>query len=217
MPESVAIIIFIISQLRAYAILILIMYLKPTDRLLVIIGPSGAGKSSALRLLHDQKVVEITPSWTTRPLRKDESEDTLEHRFVDTAAFKQKADEGYFLETAHLFGLPYEYGLPKLEKPSGSRVATVMLRASLLPLMDKYYTNYTIYQIEDGQEKVAERLQEREAAGHKMGSRLEEYKQEVEAGRKRADRVFTNDDMLDDLAGRIAAALIEDKLVGPAA
>jgi guanylate kinase len=73
------------------------MYLKPTDRLLVIIGPSGAGRSSALRLLHDQKVVEVTPSWTTRPLRNDESEDTLEHRFVDEATFKQKAGEGYFL------------------------------------------------------------------------------------------------------------------------
>jgi guanylate kinase len=193
------------------------MYLKPTDRLLVIIGPSGAGRSSALRLLHDQKVVEVTPSWTTRPLRNDESEDTLEHRFVDEATFKQKAGEGYFLETAQLFGLPYLYGLPKLEKPKGGRVATVMLRASLLPLMDKYYTNYTIYQIEDTETKAAERLQKRQAAGHEMGSRLEEYQQEIEAGRKRAGRVFTNDGTLEDLAGRIAAALIEDKLVGPEA
>jgi guanylate kinase len=193
------------------------MYLKPTDRLLVIIGPSGAGKSSALHLLHDQKVVEVTPSWTTRPARDDEAGDTLEHRFVSEAAFKQKAREGYFLETARLFGLPYEYGLPKLEKPKGSRVATVMLQASLLPLMDKYYTNYTIYQIEDTETKAAERLREREAAGHDMGSRLQEYHQEIEAGRQRADRIFTNDSTLKDLAGRIAAALIEDKLVGPEA
>jgi dephospho-CoA kinase len=92
-----------------------------------------------------------------------------------------------------------------------------MLRASLLPLMDKYYTNYTIYQIEDTETKAAERLQKRQAAGHEMGSRLEEYQQEIEAGRKRAGRVFTNDGTLEDLAGRIAAALIEDKLVGPEA
>jgi len=190
-------------------------YLEPNDRLLVIIGPSGAGKTSALKLLHDQGVVEVTPSWTTRPPREDEAEGTLEHTFVDEATFKQKAAEGFFLDTAQLFDLSYRYGLPKLEKPEGSRVATVMLQASLLPLMDKYYTNYTIYQIEDDKDRTAQRLQEREAAGHAMGSRFEEYQQEIEAGRKRADRIFTNDGTLEELAGRIAEALIEDRLVGP--
>lgn len=190
-------------------------YLEPNGRLLVIIGPSGTGKTSALNLLHDQGVVEVTPSWTTRPPREDEANDTLEHRFVDEAAFTKKKDEGYFLDSAKMFDLPYWYGLPKLEKPKGSRVATVMLQASLLPLMDKYYTNYTIYQIEDKPEKAAERLQEREAAGHAMGSRFEDYQKEVEFGRKRAQRVFTNDSTLEELAGRIAEALIEDRLVGP--
>ena len=189
-------------------------YLEPSERLLVIIGPSGAGKTSALQLLHDQGVVEVTPSWTTRPPRKDEDEGTLEHRFVDEAEFKKKAGEDYFLDTAQLFDLPYWYGLPKVEKPEGSRAATVMLSAGLLPLMDKYYTNYTIYQIEDKPEKAAGRLQEREAAGHAMGSRFEDYQQEVETGRKRAKRVFRNDGTLEELAGKIAAALIEDRLVG---
>lgn len=189
-------------------------YLEPNDRLLVIIGPSGTGKTTALQLLHEKGVVEVTPSWTTRPPRDDEAEGTLEHTFASEAAFKQKVDEGYFLETAQLFDLPYWYGLPKLEKPEGSKAATVMLSAALLPLMDKYYTNYTIYQIEDKPEKAAGRLQEREAAGHAMGSRFEDYQAEVAEGRKRADRVFTNDGTLEELAGRIAEALIEDRLVG---
>jgi guanylate kinase len=192
------------------------VYLEPSDRLLVIIGPSGAGKTSALKLLHDQGVVEVTPSWTTRSPRSDEVDGTLEHRFVDEATFTKKADEGYFLDTAQLFSLPYWYGLPKLEKSEGSRVATVMLQASLLPLMDKHYTNYTIYQIEDTLEKIAERLQKRHAAGHDVGSRLEDYQKEITAGRQRAQRVFINDGTLEDLAGRIATALIEDRLVGPA-
>ena len=190
-------------------------YLEPNDRLLVIIGPSGVGKTSALTLLHDQGVVEVTPSWTTRSPRQDEADGTLEHIFVDETAFRQKADEGYFLDKAQLFDLPYWYGLPKLEKPEGSRVATVMLQASLLPLMDKHYKNYTIYQIEDDQSKTSQRLQEREAAGHSMGSRFDAYEKEIEAGHKRADRVFTNDSSLEELAGRIAEALIEDRLVGP--
>lgn len=190
-------------------------YLKPDDRLLVIIGPSGTGKTSALKLLHDQGVVEVTPSWTTRPPRQDELNGTLEHRFVDDVTFTAKKDEGYFLDTAQLFNLPHWYGLPKLEKSQGSRVATVMLNADLLPLMDKHYSNYTIYQIEDELERAAERLQARQAAGHDMGSRLEDYKAEIVAGRMRAQRVFMNDGTLDGLAGRIAEALIEDRLVGP--
>ncbi len=121
------------------------------------------------------------------------------------------------METARLFGLPYRYGLPKLEKSEGSRVATVMLQASLLPLMDEHYTNYTIYQIEDTPEKVSERLREREAAGHDMGSRMKEYEDEIAAGHKRDQRIFTNDGSLEALAGQIASALIEDRLVGPEA
>lgn len=192
-------------------------YLKPDDRLLVIIGPSGTGKTSALKLLHDQGVVEVTPSWTTRPPREDEIGGTLEHRFVDDIVFTGKKDKGYFLDSAQMFGLPYWYGLPRLEKPAGSRVATVMLSSRLLPLMDEHYTNYMIYQIEDEPEKVAQRLQERQAAGHAMGSRLDDYHEEIAAGRKRAQRLFTNDGSLEDLAGRIAEALIEDRLVGPEA
>ncbi|HYH36461.1 MAG TPA: hypothetical protein VD706_03110 [Candidatus Saccharimonadales bacterium] len=195
----------------------LMPYLESDDRLLVIIGPSGTGKTSALKLLHDQGVVEVTPSWTTRPARQDEAEGTLEHHFVDEAVFIRKKNEGYFLDAAQMFGLPYWYGLPKLEKPEGSRVATVMLQASLLPLMDKHYDNYTVYQIEDEPEKVAQRLRERQAAGHDMGSRLEDYQAEITAGRTRAGRIFTNDSTLEDLAGKIATALIEDRLVGPAA
>lgn len=190
-------------------------YLKPDDRLLVIIGPSGAGKTSALKLLHDQGVVEVTPSWTTRPPRHDETNGTLEHRFVDDDVFIGKKDEGYFLDSAQMFGLPYWYGLPKLEKPEGSRIATVMLSSRLLPLMDEHYTNYVVYQIEDAPEKVAQRLRERQAAGHDMGSRLTDYQEEIAAGRNRAQRLFTNDGTLEDLAGRIAEALIEDRLVGP--
>jgi guanylate kinase len=191
-------------------------YLKPDDRLLVIIGPSGTGKTSALRLLHDQGVVEVTPSWTTRPARDDERDGSLEHRFVDEPTFAKQADTDYFLETAQMFGLPYWYGLPKLEEPKGSRVATVMLSANLLPLMDEHYTNYIVYQIEDSEERAAERLKAREKAGHDIGTRLDDYQKEIAAGRKRAQRVFTNESTLDELAGVIASALIEDRLVGPA-
>lgn len=187
-------------------------YLKRDDKLLVIIGPSGAGKSSVVKLLHDRGVVVVTPSWTTRPPRPDEADGALEHRFVDETAFTDKAETGYFLEARQLFGLPYWYGLPKIEKAAAGQVPTVMLRASLLPLLDTYYSNYMVYQIEDELGKIERRLRERQAAGHEPGSRLKGYQEEIAAGRERADRVFVNDSSLETLAGRIAAALSEDGL-----
>lgn len=192
-------------------------YLPRNDKVLVIIGPSGAGKSSVVKVLHDRGIIQVTPSWTTRPPRADERHGAIEHHFVSEAVFTKKSATSYFLESAQLFGLSYWYGLPKLEKPANHRVPTVMLRANLLPLMDKHYANCVVYQIEDDPQKIQDRLQQRKTDGHKLGSRLQDYQKEIAAGRSRADRVFTNDDSLEALAERIILALSEDGLIDAAA
>ena len=81
--------------------------------ILVLIGPSGAGKSTVARELIKQGIVSINPSWTTRPVR--EGEDELEHVFVDDKEFSRRASEGFFLDWAQPFDLPYSYGLPPIE------------------------------------------------------------------------------------------------------
>jgi guanylate kinase len=162
--------------------------------ILVIIGPSGAGKSTLIRRLFDDDLIFINPTWTTRPPRPGETKEGIEHRFVSELSFKNKLEEGFFLETVQLFGLPYNYGLPALAGSQPPRVSLVMLRAPLLALLNKYYPNNIVYQIEDELDNVKRRLVDRQAHGEAIGSRLKDYQSEVEAGRKLAKRVFVKQD-----------------------
>jgi guanylate kinase len=187
-------------------------YLERSGKLLVIIGPSGAGKSSVITHLHAADIIVVTPSWTTRPPRPEEAQGTIEHHFVTEAIFKQKESAGFFLEAVQMFGLPYWYGLPKIEK-SANKIPVIMLRASLLPLLEKHYPSYLVYQIEDAVQNILPRLSKREAAGQALGSRLTDYQKEITAGRKRADRVFNNDDSIESLAERIETALKVDGFI----
>ena len=82
--------------------------------LLVFIGPSGTGKSSVVRGLADRGVVTVHPTWTTRPRRRDELAGSVEHHFVSEAEFLRRRDDGFFLHSVQMFGMPYWYGLPTI-------------------------------------------------------------------------------------------------------
>jgi guanylate kinase len=185
-------------------------FLESADPLLIIIGPSGAGKSSAVQSLVSRGVVEVTPSWTTRPARGGEAESSVEHIFVSEAAFDEQHKQRAFLEVVQLFGLPYRYGLPRIPEPSSGRVPLIMLRAPLLPMVPAHYASAVIYQIEDDLANVTKRLQAREAEGHQLGTRLEDYTKEVEFGSRAAHRTFTNNAGIEELADALAAAIRED-------
>ncbi|MCX6729820.1 MAG: hypothetical protein NTV95_04265 [Candidatus Saccharibacteria bacterium] len=184
--------------------------LKSDAPLLVVIGPSGSGKSSAVQELSRRGIVEVTPSWTTRPPRKGETSSTIEHKFVSEEEFNKQDSQGLFLEVVQLFNLPYRYGIPRLRQPKSGRIPLIMLRANLLPLLPKHYSNGIIYQIEDELSKVEDRLRKRQADGEQQGSRLQDYKKEVGLGRQSAHRVFTNDTDLGLLADAIETAIFED-------
>ncbi len=178
--------------------------------ILVIIGPSAAGKSSLIRLLNDQGIITVTPTWTTRPPRPGEVEQSLEHRFVSEDKFSRLLADNFFLQTVELFGLPYRYGIPKIAKPPAGQVPLIMLRAMLLPLVPPHYPNHVIYQIEDELLRIEQRLRERQQHGEVLGSRLSDYQKEVSAGRQQAHRVFVNNKALVAVAQDIKAAIAQD-------
>jgi guanylate kinase len=180
-----------------------------TRKVLAVIGPSGAGKSTVIRNLHDEGLVQVSPTWTTRPPRPGELEETVEHHFVAEAEFAKKQKIGFFVEVVQMFDLPFKYGLSPISEPEPGKVPVVMLRASLLQLFNKYYPNNVVYQIEDDLPKIRERLRARELHGEELGSRLSDYEKEIAFGHKLADRIFINRD-LGTLADQIKKALKED-------
>jgi guanylate kinase len=179
-------------------------------RVLVVIGPSGAGKSTVVRSLQRRGIVEVTPSWTTRPRRDDEAHDTVEHRFVSEDTFSEHQRAGRFLEVVAPFGLPYRYGLPAIDPPSGGRVPLVMVRAPLLGLVGRHVAGHLTYQVEDSYDRARERLLARHLDPSVLGSRLEGYEWERVAGRRLAARVFVNRASTAALVDAVTDAIAED-------
>lgn len=95
------------------------MALRPDDPhgfnrrgvLFVLSSPSGAGKSTiARKLLAADPALEMSVSYTTRPIRPGEV-DGRDYHFTDLDHFKEMVANNEFLEWAHVFG--HRYGTPK--------------------------------------------------------------------------------------------------------
>ena len=181
--------------------------LSSPEPLLVIVGPSGVGKSAVMRRLEAANLLEVTPTWTTRPPRRGEPSACVVHRFVSESEFDRLERCGAFLGTVRLYGLPHRYGLPPIRWPAGGRVAAVMLRAALVPRLRDLFPALTVYQIEDDHDHVAERLRRRGREGAELGSRLADYQPEVMLGRCMAHRVFVNCDGPEVLADVLSRAI----------
>src|SRR2546422_124802 len=81
---------------------------RPRGVVFVISAPSGAGKTTLCRrLLQEDRAIEFSVSFTTRPARPGEREG-VDYHFVGRADFECRRDRGEFVEWAviggHLYG-----------------------------------------------------------------------------------------------------------------
>lgn len=75
--------------------------------LYIIAAPSGGGKSSLVKaLLESTPNLQVSVSYTTRPMRPREQQG-VDYHFVDQARFDTLRDSGVFLEHAEVFGHCY--------------------------------------------------------------------------------------------------------------
>ena len=72
--------------------------------LFIISAPSGAGKTSLVKALLKTGIdLRLSVSYTTRPARPEEVEGR-DYHFVSQEAFKQRLQQGEFLESAEVYG-----------------------------------------------------------------------------------------------------------------
>ncbi|HEY8269621.1 MAG TPA: guanylate kinase [Pseudobdellovibrionaceae bacterium] len=81
-------------------------------KMIIVAAPSGAGKSSFVeRACREEKRLEDTVTYTTRAMRKGESQGHPYH-FIPEEEFKAKIAENFFVEWAevhtNLYGTPYD-------------------------------------------------------------------------------------------------------------
>lgn len=91
-------------------------------RIVVLSGPSGTGKTTVVRRLIATAPVRIAKAITatTRPPRPGEI-DGKDYHFLTVSDFIQRRQEGYFLETAEVFGTGTWYGTPRSEVERAAR------------------------------------------------------------------------------------------------
>ena len=85
--------------------------------LFLVTAPSGAGKDSVIGVLRDRGV-DLTFAITalTRPPREGER-DGIEHFFLTEAEFEQRLANGWFLETASVYGRRYGTPIHQVREP----------------------------------------------------------------------------------------------------
>jgi len=181
------------------------------SQVLVVIGPSGVGKSTLFAPLRQAGQIRLVPTWTTRKPRHYEDPANADHVFVDEDEFAARERDGFFLETVQLFGLDARYGLPReaLEGDDDS-IRVLMLRAMLLQRLPRYFPTHVVYQVEAPRARVEAHLRARLARDGDIGSRLANFEDELQLGRRLAHRVIDNSASPDQAQAQLRAWLRED-------
>ena len=85
--------------------------------LFLVTAPSGAGKDSVIGVLRDRSVdMAFAITALTRPPREGER-DGIEHFFLTEAEFENRLVQGWFLETATVYGRSYGTPIHQVRVP----------------------------------------------------------------------------------------------------
>lgn len=158
---------------------------------LVFIGTSGVGKTTIAKELEKQSVVTFNKSHTTRQKRYDDDDD---HIYVTEEEFGQLEQSGYFMDVVDPFNNGDKYGYAPVYCTEGT-VPLILVRALILPLLDKHFSKYICYQIEAPDSRISLVMNQRGEPDYSNRMKIQQL--EVEKGREIASRVFVNEDLID--------------------
>lgn len=160
--------------------------------ILILIGPGGAGKGTLARhLVAADPRLWLSRSWTTRPRRPGEAEDTYE--FVDRERFVARKTADGFLESAEFLG--NHYGTPIPDPPKGHDILLEIDLQGALQVLERVPTARIALIVPPTEAHQIERLRRRGDTEDHVAARVERGRAEIEAGRRVADHVVVNEDL----------------------
>ena len=89
---------------------------KKLNKIIIISSPSGAGKTTICKyLLKKMQNIELSISYTTRPMRINEKEGK-DYYFIDNIKFQKLNKKNMFIETAKNFNYNYASPITNIKK-----------------------------------------------------------------------------------------------------
>jgi len=156
----------------------------------------------AARLVERDRGLWLSRSWTTRPRRPGESDDS--YTFVDRARFETKRAENGFLEWAEFLG--HLYGTPVPDLPPGKDLVLEIDLQGARQVKDLHPDALIILLLPPSAEVQAERLRRRGDDDAEIARRLAKGAEEEQVGRELTPFVVVNDEV-DRAVSQVAGIL----------
>jgi guanylate kinase len=170
----------------------------------VISGPGGAGKGTIVdRLCHDDELLWLSRSWTTRARRPSES--PYAYRFTDRATFEEHIAADGFLEWVEFLG--NYYGTPLPTPPEGSDVLFEIELQGAEAVKQRFPESILIFIEPPSRSDQEARLRSRGDSEETIQKRLRKAESEEALGHEIADHIVVNDD-LERAVGEVAGIVI---------
>jgi len=183
--------------------------MKKDPLIIVVSAPSGSGKTTLTeRILEKMDGIRRSVSYTTRQPR-DGEKDAQDYVFISEKDFKEKADNGEFLEWEENFGNFYGTPLDQFRTAMEEGV-DVILSIDVKggkTVKEKFPESVSVFIIPPSVKELEERLRNRNTdREEQVAMRLEESKREMAAA-DRYDYLIVNEDL--DKASEELMTIIE--------
>jgi guanylate kinase len=183
--------------------------LDSTELIFVLIGASAVGKSTIAAQLHDEGVIEITPTWATRKPRPGESESERDRYLVSDKEFDELAAGGRFIDKREFYSA--HYGVPAPVKPEKGREALIVLKPVFMPVFLEHYPNARVYLIDTSPGILPLRMQARGQSSTDIDDRMAQHEVEVADSQRYAHASFNNDGLLEETLKHVKLQIQADR------
>lgn len=178
--------------------------------MLILLGKSGSGKDTIAKYLVDHCGYRRIITYTTRPIRQDETQD-IQYHFISEEEFHEKVNHGFFLEykVYHTEFGDWYYGSAKEDfKKADDKTVVILTPEGYLDLLwnVKNIAHDTVY-IKVGIEELQLRLQQRGDDKTEIERRLIHDNKDFEFVEDIVDRVVINQ-------GKTVEEVVYEEIIG---